>query len=152
MDRDLLGAVMQTPIFTVYVFCLLIYAVPRWPKVLVIPSSIGTVRSELPKDPGGCLFPVVHLDHCDAGQADTIFVASRSRTEIRVSDGVDISHRGGRPGFVLVDGDTLTPDFPGNRYLNTLGNLLSEPRGSLIFADHWWRERVGDPRGLQSLL
>ncbi len=50
--------------------------------------------------------------------------------------GADISHRGGRPGFVRVAGDTLCiPDFPGNRYFNTLGNLLGEPRAALLFID-----------------
>ena len=50
--------------------------------------------------------------------------------------GADISHRGGRPGFVRVDGDVLTiPDFRGNRYFNTLGNLIAEPRASLLFVD-----------------
>lgn len=47
-----------------------------------------------------------------------------------------MSHRGGRPGFVRVDGDVLTiPDFPGNRYFNTLGNLLLDPRAGLLFVD-----------------
>lgn len=63
--------------------------------------------------------------------ADTLFVAS--------SDGagaVDVSHRGGRPGFVRVDGDVLTvPDFAGNRYFNTLGNLLVAPRVGLLVPD-----------------
>jgi hypothetical protein len=27
------------------------------------------------------------------------------------------------------------PDFRGNRYFNTLGNLLAEPRASLLFVD-----------------
>jgi uncharacterized protein len=68
--------------------------------------------------------------------ADTFFVASRSRKEIAGSGGMDVSHRGGRPGFVRVKDDTLTiPDFQGNRYYNTLGNLLGEPRGSLLFVD-----------------
>jgi predicted pyridoxine 5'-phosphate oxidase superfamily flavin-nucleotide-binding protein len=69
-------------------------------------------------------------------RADTFFVASRSRAEMGTRGGADISHRGGRPGFVLVDGDTLSiPDFPGNRYFNTLGNLVGEPRASLLFVD-----------------
>ncbi|QOZ67330.1 pyridoxamine 5'-phosphate oxidase family protein [Bradyrhizobium arachidis] len=68
--------------------------------------------------------------------ADTFFVASRSRAEIEANGGLDISHRGGRPGFVRVDGNALTiPDFPGNRYFNTFGNLLGEPRASLLFID-----------------
>ena len=69
-------------------------------------------------------------------RADTFFVASRSRPESGVAGGADVSHRGGRPGFVRVDGDTLSiPDFRGNRYFNTLGNLLGEPRASLLFID-----------------
>jgi hypothetical protein len=37
---------------------------------------------------------------------------------------------------VRVDGDTLTiPDFSGNRYFNTLGNLLLDPRAALLIAD-----------------
>jgi predicted pyridoxine 5'-phosphate oxidase superfamily flavin-nucleotide-binding protein len=69
-------------------------------------------------------------------RADTFFVASRSRAGSGTAYGADISHRGGRPGFVLVDGDVLTiPDFRGNRYFNTLGNLMAEPRASLLFVD-----------------
>jgi hypothetical protein len=69
-------------------------------------------------------------------QADTLFVASRSRPEIGAGGGLDMSHRGGRPGFVRLDGDTLTiPDFSGNRYFNTLGNFLGEPRAALLLVD-----------------
>jgi len=80
-----------------------------------------------------------HLDglaHAAIAAADTFFVASRSRAGNGAMYGADISHRGGRPGFIRVDGDVLTiPDFPGNRYFNTLGNLLAEPRASLLFVD-----------------
>ena len=68
--------------------------------------------------------------------ADTFFVASRSRPGTGTEGGFDISHRGGRPGFVDVNGGTLTiPDFRGNRYFNTLGNLFGEPRAGLLFID-----------------
>jgi uncharacterized protein len=80
--------------------------------------------------------------------ADTLFVASRSRPEVGAAGGIDISHRGGRPGFVQVDGNRLAiPDFPGNRYYNTLGNLLGEPRASLLFIDF----ETGDPLQLQGI-
>jgi predicted pyridoxine 5'-phosphate oxidase superfamily flavin-nucleotide-binding protein len=70
------------------------------------------------------------------GGADTLFVASASGAERGPSAGIDISHRGGRPGFVRIDGDGLTiPDFAGNSYFNTLGNLLIEPRAGLLFLD-----------------
>ncbi|QPC88748.1 pyridoxamine 5'-phosphate oxidase [Mesorhizobium sp. NBSH29] len=68
--------------------------------------------------------------------SDTFFVASRSRDVAEAPGGLDVSHRGGRPGFVGVEGDVLTvPDFSGNRYYNTLGNLLGDPRAGLLFID-----------------
>lgn len=67
--------------------------------------------------------------------ADTLFVASAAALETPLG-GVDISHRGGRPGFVRIDGDTVTiPDFAGNNYFNTLGNLLEQPRAALLLVD-----------------
>jgi predicted pyridoxine 5'-phosphate oxidase superfamily flavin-nucleotide-binding protein len=67
--------------------------------------------------------------------ADTFFVATSARTA-EPTGGVDISHRGGPPGFVRIDGDVLTiPDYRGNRYFNTLGNLVSDPRAALVFVD-----------------
>ncbi len=68
--------------------------------------------------------------------ADTLFVASRGRAELGAEGGFDVSHRGGRPGFVGVHGDTLViPDFRGNRFFNTLGNLLGDPRAGLLFVN-----------------
>ncbi|MBU1375082.1 MAG: pyridoxamine 5'-phosphate oxidase family protein [Alphaproteobacteria bacterium] len=67
--------------------------------------------------------------------ADTFFVATSSGEGVE-NGGVDISHRGGPPGFVRIAGDVLTiPDYRGNRYFNTLGNLLLEPRAALLFVD-----------------
>lgn len=65
--------------------------------------------------------------------ADTFFIASVHPA----SANVDVSHRGGRPGFVRVDGDgSLTaPDFFGNFFFNTLGNIAVEPRAGLLFVD-----------------
>jgi uncharacterized protein len=68
--------------------------------------------------------------------ADTFFIASAvGGTE--PGHGVDASHRGGLPGFVRVeDARTLiVPDYSGNLYFNTLGNLLIEPRSGLLFLD-----------------
>jgi uncharacterized protein len=68
--------------------------------------------------------------------ADTFFVATSSGPHAGESGGMDVSHRGGRPGFVRVDGDVLTiPEFRGNRYFNTLGNLVLDDRTGLLFAD-----------------
>ena len=69
-------------------------------------------------------------------QADTFFVASYVDAEDGTRQ-VDVSHRGGRPGFVRIDQDgTLTiPDFNGNSFFNTLGNMLVNPKAGLVFVD-----------------
>ncbi len=67
--------------------------------------------------------------------ADTLFVASFALGD-NPRGGADVSHRGGRPGFAMLDADNLSiPDFSGNRYMNTLGNLLLQPRAALLFMD-----------------
>lgn len=69
--------------------------------------------------------------------SDTFFVASAAVPDgdARVQ-GVDVSHRGGRPGFVRVEGDRLmVPDFSGNNHFNTLGNFLVYPKAGLLFVD-----------------
>lgn len=72
--------------------------------------------------------------------ADTFFVASyvdAAGPDGRVERQVDVSHRGGKPGFVRVDeADRMTiPDFAGNLHYNTLGNFTVNPRAGLIFTD-----------------
>ncbi|WNG38672.1 flavin-nucleotide-binding protein [Archangium violaceum] len=74
--------------------------------------------------------------------ADTFFIATASPAARggEPVEGVDISHRGGKPGFVRVTeeaGRTVltVPDFSGNRHFNTLGNLVLHPRAGLLFVD-----------------
>ena len=67
-------------------------------------------------------------------QADTFFIATHAAGD-RASGGSDISHRGGRPGFIHVGDDDRTlvwPEFAGNLYFNTLGNLLLQPHAALV--------------------
>ena len=69
-------------------------------------------------------------------RADTLFIATAAPEQ-----GADVSHRGGKPGFVRVDqsddGTVLTmPDFRGNFFFNTLGNIAAHPRAGLLFVDH----------------
>ncbi|MEE8371762.1 MAG: pyridoxamine 5'-phosphate oxidase family protein, partial [Sphingomonadales bacterium] len=71
-------------------------------------------------------------------QADTLFIAtmfSEDRDDPR--HGVDVSHRGGKPGFVrIVDEQTLVfPDFTGNFHFNTFGNIALYPKAGLLFPD-----------------
>jgi uncharacterized protein len=77
-------------------------------------------------------------------RSDTLFIATAA-AQARGHDGangVDVSHRGGRPGFVRVDVDpatartTLTlPDFRGNNMFNTLGNIAANPKAGVLFFD-----------------
>jgi ferredoxin-NADP reductase/predicted pyridoxine 5'-phosphate oxidase superfamily flavin-nucleotide-binding protein len=69
--------------------------------------------------------------------ADTFFVSSFVNPDNGlVAEGVDVSHRGGRSGFVKVEGNTLTiPDYSGNNFFNTIGNFLVNPKAGLIFPD-----------------
>ncbi len=97
------------------------------------PQYIQQRTSEPMPGATGPLEPLAALDAAARAQiaaADTFFVASTA------PQGVDISHRGGCPGFVRLQGNRLTiPDFAGNRYFNTLGNLLVDPRAALLFPD-----------------
>ena len=71
-------------------------------------------------------------------RADTCFIASANLDPAAsMARGVDVSHKGGRPGFLRIDDDhTLTmPDFIGNSYFNTIGNLMHDPRAGLLFID-----------------
>jgi len=64
-------------------------------------------------------------------RADTFFIAT-AHPDL----GADASHRGGMPGFVTVDGDTLTwPDYAGNSMFSTLGNIAAHPWAGLLVPD-----------------
>jgi predicted pyridoxine 5'-phosphate oxidase superfamily flavin-nucleotide-binding protein len=69
-------------------------------------------------------------------RADTFFIATAAAD---VREGLDVSHRGGKPGFVRreEDGHTVLtwPEFRGNFYFNTLGNIVENPRTGLLFVD-----------------
>jgi uncharacterized protein len=91
--------------------------------------------------------PIAHrMERLDAaareivGKADTFFIATAhpaAATDASRAFGVDVSHRGGKPGFVDIDeeGVLTVPDFIGNFYFNTLGNLAVNPRCGLLFID-----------------
>lgn len=102
------------------------------PKYIHPRAPVPAARTDAPAEPLGHLDPAA-IEAIAA--ADTFFVASAARTD-QPTGGVDVSHRGGPRGFVHVEGDTLTiPDYPGNRYFNTLGNLLVSRRAAVLFLD-----------------
>lgn len=72
--------------------------------------------------------------------ADTFFIASAARETRGAAAGVDVSHRGGKPGFVHIEDangatELTVPDFRGNAFFNTLGNLAANPVAGLLFVD-----------------
>lgn len=91
--------------------------------------------------------PVVHasLQLDDAARriitgADTFFIATAyagDSAQAGNAGGVDVSHRGGKPGFVRVaaDGTLTVPDYVGNYFFNTLGNIAVNPQAGLLFID-----------------
>ncbi len=83
-------------------------------------------------------------------ETPTLFVASASGAQAHDgAAGLDISHRGGPAGFARLDGDVLVvPDYAGNRYFNTLGNFMAEPRAAIVVADF----ATGDVLQLQGVV
>lgn len=74
------------------------------------------------------------LSHCD-----TFFLA----TSIP-KGGIDVSHRGGNPGFVKVmeDGTLRYPDYTGNGMFNSLGNLELNKGAGILFVDFGSRQAL----------
>jgi uncharacterized protein len=74
-------------------------------------------------------------------RTDTTFIATSSQEPKRGGpEGVDVSHRGGLPGFIradVVDGATrlVLPDYFGNFLFNSFGNLEVNPRAGLLAID-----------------
>ncbi len=72
------------------------------------------------------------------GRADTMFIGTGQQQQNgALSNGYDASHRGGEPGFVkVIDRHHLQiPDYAGNNFFNTIGNILRNPKVGLLFVD-----------------
>ncbi|MGE0460796.1 MAG: pyridoxamine 5'-phosphate oxidase family protein [Vicinamibacterales bacterium] len=71
-------------------------------------------------------------------RTDTAFVAS-----IGPDGRIDCSHRGGRGGYMRLEGDAvLVPDYPGNSMFCTLGNMFVESRAGLVLVDFEARQQL----------
>lgn len=88
--------------------------------------------------------PAVWRDRLDADakklieRADTLFIAtSYADGSDDPAKGADVSHRGGKPGFVCAEDDRslVFPDYSGNLHFNTIGNIQLNPRAGLLFMD-----------------
>ena len=66
------------------------------------------------------------------GITDISFIATQHPDR-----GLDASHRGGNPGFVVSPSDRniCFPDYVGNSLFNTLGNLEIDPRTGILLPD-----------------
>jgi uncharacterized protein len=103
-------------------------------------GDAATVSAPRPVHAEGALLS----DHATAmiRAADTFFIASAAPNarDGNGADGVDVSHRGGLPGFVRVTQENgasvlTAPDFLGNYFFNTLGNIAVNPGAGLLFVD-----------------
>jgi uncharacterized protein len=108
------------------------------------PQYIQVRRSELAEFEPKTLKPIHpiaqfgELDRTIITASDTFFIATAYQAESEgTASGVDVSHRGGKPGFVRINDDRVLtiPDFVGNNHFNTFGNLELNPRAGLLFVD-----------------
>jgi uncharacterized protein len=104
-----------------------------WPRVPVYtgPQQPSTAR---------CSPSLGERERALVAAADTFYLASShpdAGTHPARSHGVDVSHRGGPAGFAHFSDDATfsIPDFRGNNFYNTLGNLQLNPRAGLLFLD-----------------
>lgn len=97
---------------------------PRWAGAAAAPA-VERFGAELPEQASARV-----------RAADTFFIATASPVGV-LDGGVDVSHRGGPAGFVQVDagGALRVPDYPGNSFFNTFGNLALDARCGLLFPD-----------------
>jgi len=105
------------------------------------PKYIQARKPEFVPRVGGVVSrsPVLDADAVRAlRSADTFFIASAypaGESDAR-AHGIDVSHRGGNPGFIRVeDGVLRIPDYVGNNFFNTLGNLAINPRAGVLVVD-----------------
>ncbi len=103
------------------------------------------LRHEAGVRPSGVGYTSTRLEGAAAAivaGADTFFLASARPREAGFD--VDMSHRGGPAGFVSsADGGSLSfPDFAGNNFFNSLGNLHVHPPAGLLFVDRGSGARV----------
>jgi predicted pyridoxine 5'-phosphate oxidase superfamily flavin-nucleotide-binding protein len=98
-----------------------------------MPMLVGAPAEPPVRQEGPVLSPRAALM---VAATDTLFIATHAQGE-----GVDVSHRGGKPGFVKVEQkngytELTLPDFRGNNFFNTLGNIALDPRAGILVVDY----------------
>jgi predicted pyridoxine 5'-phosphate oxidase superfamily flavin-nucleotide-binding protein len=126
--RDADRLVMQTD--QVYSNC------PKYIQTRTIaPAQPGEPAAAARPSPSGKAAELTGRQRGLISRADTFFIATQAP-----GLGVDVSHRGGNPGFVTVTAAAGTtrvtwPEYVGNAMYMTLGNLELDPRSGLLFID-----------------
>lgn len=100
----------------------------------------GWLRSASQRTPPASVSNGLNADQqARIAAADTFFIGTGSHGSggSLPFDGYDASHRGGPAGFVQVaaDGTLRIPDYAGNKFFNTIGNLIRDPRVGLVFVE-----------------
>ncbi|WP_397452972.1 pyridoxamine 5'-phosphate oxidase family protein [Pseudomonas sp. NA-150] len=69
--------------------------------------------------------------------ANTFFIASQhDDPQMPQASGLDVSHRGGQTGLLQIqDAALIWPEYQGNYFFNTLGNLVLNPSCGLLILD-----------------
>lgn len=102
------------------------------PRYIHTRQQIDKEEQEVRVDQSKALSP---NDIQEVRSADMFFIASRApKTSEDRRAGVDVNHRGGQPGFIkALEGGVLTfPDYHGNNFFNTFGNIILDQRVCLM--------------------
>ena len=108
------------------------YIQARQPTLLGAVDQIGEKRSKQ------SLKVLTQDAQAIVSKADNFYIASYyMENAADPAQGADVSHRGGRPGFVRIENERtlIFPDFTGNYHFNTIGNLMVNPQAGLLFID-----------------
>jgi PPOX class probable FMN-dependent enzyme len=97
-------------------------------------TSVDELR-QIYRQPGG---PALKKEHASITDNDRAFLAHAPLVVISTADAdgrCDASPKGGPPGFVRVldDGSVAIPDLSGNNRLDSIQNLVANPRVALLF-------------------
>lgn len=106
-----------------------IHAFGNCPKYIQTRQAVGPTASGV--GPAEFRNTLNAADRTLISRADTFFIATAA------SGGSDVSHRGGKTGFLRPDarGALIWPDYSGNNFFQTLGNIETNPIAGLLIPD-----------------
>lgn len=104
---------------------------PAARSALCDPEALRALYGVVPKRAAGKVHPVLDRhDRAFIARSPFLLLATAQNGGM-----LDVSPRGDLPGFVQVLDDThlVLPDRPGNNRIDSLLNVLTDPRASMIF-------------------